>query len=120
MSGHSESCDESRDLCDALFQRLSRRIEHLQRSQSMRWCGFFEEGRKRFAYVNHRKRMTRIEVWCMGEPDDLVKLSHLPIKPRTATSGEFGQDFQARFFVNNLSEIDSAAELLGLVSYRLS
>jgi hypothetical protein len=64
--------------------------------------------------------MSRIEVWCLGEPDTLIKYSRLHIKVRTATRGGFGRDFKARLFVNNLSEIDSVAELLHLVSYRLS
>jgi len=64
--------------------------------------------------------MSRIEVWCLGEPDTLVKYSRLHIKPRTATHGGFGRDFQARLFVNDQSEIDSVAELLHVVSYRLS
>ena len=64
--------------------------------------------------------MARIEVWCLGEPDDLAQNTTLQVEPRTPTSGGFGLQFQARFFVDNLLDIDPAAELLYQVSYPLS
>ena len=120
MSDHSESCDESRALCDALFRGLSQKISDLQASRSMRWCGFFQSGRKRFAYINHRKTMARIEVWCLGEPGELAANPSLAVVPRTPTSGGFGEQFQARFLADGPSEIDAAIELLYRLSYPLS
>ena len=117
MSDHSESGEASRHLCNALSRELQQRIPFLRRVQSARWCGFFQEGRKRFAYVNHRKQMSRIEVWCLGDPEALAKESRLTVKERSPTSGGFGREFRARFFVDELSDVVSAAEALVSVSY---
>ena len=94
MSGHTESCDASRILCDALYPGLRSKIIDLRSSQSMRWCGLFESGSKRFAYINHRKTMARIEVWCLGELDVLAPNPTLQIEPRTQTSGGLGCNFK--------------------------
>lgn len=118
MSDHTESCSQSQDLCDALFAQLVRKIPHLQRSQSARWCALFEDGRKRFAYVTHRKRMNRIEVWCLGEFEQLEEHSDLPVKPRTPTTSGW-RGFGGRIFVDDISQIDAAAELLCQVSYQI-
>jgi hypothetical protein len=92
----------------------------LQRSQSAKWCGYFEKGNKRFAYVNHRKEQNRIEVWFLGEVDDESKYPHLDIQARTPTSGGFGRDFGARFFLDSLDRIPEAGKLLLNVSHAAS
>ena len=120
MSDHSDSVNDSTDLCDELFSHLARRIPGLQRSQSVRWCALFQKGRTRFAYVSHRKTMSRIEVWCLGEISALADGSSLTFYPRKPTAGGFGRDFEARFFVDYSSQLDDAAQILYDVSYRES
>jgi hypothetical protein len=117
MSAHSESCKESSILCDQLFHVLNQKIKNLQKSQSVRWCGFFEKGKKRFAYINHRKTQAKIEIWCLGNPDELMEKSTFSIIKRVPTSGGFGRDFQARFFIESSYEIEAVAQLLYSVSY---
>jgi len=120
MSDHEEACDESKALCDRLFECLSQRIPNLNRVETIRWCGLYQQGRNRFVYVNHRKRMSRIEVWCLGDPAELQSITTLNVEHRQPTTGGWGELFQSRFFVDHLSEIDPACELLYQVSYRLS
>jgi hypothetical protein len=68
MSNHIEACRSSSILCESLFKCLSTRIPNLQRVEIKSWCGFFGEGKRRFAYISHRINMDRIEIWCMGDP----------------------------------------------------
>ena len=112
MSDHTDCCSESRGLCEALFNGLRGRIVDLTRSESTRWCGFFQLKRNRFCYINHHKTMSRTEVWCLGELSNLVSFTPMPVNPRTATSGGFGKQYQARFFIDELSQIDGAVEVL--------
>ena len=120
MSDHDQSYSESQELCDALLSVLAGRIPSLRTSQSERWCGFFEEGKRRFAYVNHRKRMNRIEVWFLGEPEELSDYSASGVELRSPTTGGFGRQFQARMFLDNTQQVNEVANLLVDVSYRLS
>lgn len=116
MSDHTEASQEARILCDLLLEELGSRIPNLKRKQSKRWCGIFQSGRKRFAYVNHRRIMSRLEIWCLGKPSDLQHKSHLRIIPRKDTNSGFGI-FQSRFFIENESQVSEAAKLLADVSY---
>jgi len=120
MSDHMEASEESKSLCDKLYERLSKRISNLQRVETQRWCGLYQPNRNRFAYINHRKRMHRIEVWCLGDPTELQRNTTLNVKPRQPTTGGFSALFQARFFVDHPSEIETACDLLYQISYRLS
>ena len=116
MSNHNEAGTASQDLCEGLANRLARRIPNFQVAQSTKWCGFYAEGKKRFAYVNHRKQMGRIEVWCLGELDALAMYPNIEVKPRNPSTGGF-INFQARFFLNDQSLLDEAADLLYRVAY---
>ena len=120
MSDHTEASLESTVLCDKLYECLSKCILNLKKVQKQRWCGFYQQDRKRFAYINHRKTMSRIEVWCLGDPIELQESTRLNVEPRNPSSGGFGTQFEARFFVDSISDIDSACELLFTVSYRSS
>ena len=120
MSAHEQACEDSRLLCDKLYQCLSRRISHLRCVETQRWCALYQRGRKRFAYLNHRKRLSRVEVWCLGDPATLQEDGNLTVRPRQQTTGGFGKAFQARFFLNNPSQINSACELLHRVSFTRS
>ncbi len=120
MSGHNEACEDSNILCDKLYECLLKKIINLKRKETKEPCGLYQEGRKRFAYIYHRKYIRRIEVWCLGDPEELQRKTTLKIKiRRIPTTGGFGK-FQASFFVNHQSEIKSACELLYQESYRLS
>ena len=71
MTGHAQAALESKALCDLLFSSLAKTVPRLSRSESERWCALYREDERRFAYVNHRKRLSRVEVWCLGDPSDL-------------------------------------------------
>jgi len=121
MSDHTEACDNSQMLCDMLYQCLARRIPNLKRGQTKRWCPLYQLGRSRFAYVNHRKSMSRIEVWCLGDPAELQQRTSINIVPRTEIkSGGWEERFQTRFRVSYPSQIESACKILYEVSYQLS
>ncbi len=117
MSDHSEAGEKSQELCQGLANRLARRVPDFEVSPSAKWCGFYAKGRKRFAYVNHRKRLVRIEVWCLGELDDLAIYPNIEVEPRNPSTGGFSRDFQARFFLDDQSLLDVAADILFRVSY---
>lgn len=114
---HTLASDESKEFCDVLFAKLSELIPNLQRMSSKRWCGLFQQGRSRFTYVNHRKRLSRVEVWCLGNPADLKKHSKLDIEERQPTTGGFGKLYQARFFIDAHSQIENAVQTLYRVSF---
>jgi len=120
MSDHAEASPDSKAICDRLFGGLSSRILNLRRVESQRWCGVYQDGRRRFAYVNHRKGMSRIEIWCLGEPEELQKRTGLTINPRNPTTGGFGAAFSSHFFVDGFADADAACDVLFAVSFRLS
>jgi hypothetical protein len=120
LSDHFEACDDSGNLCDSLYQSLSQKIPKLNRDYKKRWFCIFQKDRKRFAYINHRKTLRRIEVWCLGEFSDLQDKTNLKIEPRKPTTGGFGRSFQCRFFINQFSDIATACDVLYSVSYQLS
>jgi hypothetical protein len=51
---------------------------------------------------------------------ELQSNTSLRIMSRKETRGGWGKDFQAHFFINNASQIDSACDLMYQVSYGLS
>jgi hypothetical protein len=120
VNAHNESHSDSAFLCDSLFQGLSQRIRDLQREERQRWCCFFKPGCRRFAYVSHRKQSARLEVWFLGEVESPDQYPTLDIRKRSPTSGGFGQAFKARFYLDNLSQMPDAINLLYYVSYFLS
>lgn len=120
MNHHHSAAEISRRMCEHLQSTLSSRIPNLIRSESTQWCGLSQAGRNRFAYVNHRKRMYRIEVWCMGDPAQLQLHTRLNVQTRQPTTGGFGERFQARVFVDSNDYIEEIAEMLFRVSFPLS
>jgi hypothetical protein len=117
---HFIASKESREYCDILFSKLNKLIPNLQRSQSKEWCGFFKQGRSRFAYINHRKRLSRVEVWFLGDTSTLQKSNGLQVEERQPTTGGFGKQYQARFFIDAPSQIDEAVKILYEISYQKS
>ena len=120
MSDHIDACEESKALCDKLYECLSKKITNLKRAETQRWCALYQSDRTRFAYVNHRRTMSRIEIWCLGDSSELQKNTSLHVVPREEIRGGWAKRFQARFRVEHPSGIDSACDLLYRVSYRLS
>jgi len=51
MTGHERASQDSRNLCDQLFEALQKLIPDLQRSPTQGSCGLYQDGRTRFAYV---------------------------------------------------------------------
>ncbi len=120
-NAHQQASEESQDLCDALFGQLEARIPDLRRDNLQKWCGFYQENHNRFAYINHRKTMSMIEVWCTGDPSELAaKAQSLQIKPRDIIRTGWEKRFQCRFFVSSLDQINEAAAILYQVSYRVA
>jgi hypothetical protein len=120
MSAHSEASSGSQDLCQKLYELLSKCIPGLHCKQTKRWCALFKEGSKRFAYINHRKKMKKIEVWCSGDVDELSAHSGIHIIPRDKMRGGWEEGFPARIIIEDDSDIIHACDLLFNVSFRSS
>src|SRR3990172_7049038 len=99
---HNQASDESRRMCLELYELLSKSISNLERTESQQWCGLAQSGRSKFAYINHRKRMSRIEIWCMGDPADLQRHTRLKVQKRRPTTGGFGKRIQRVFLLTPL------------------
>lgn len=119
MNHHHSASEGSRRMCERLESTLVSRIPNLLRSESNQWCGFSQAGGSKFAYVNHRKKMHRIEIWCMGEPDELQSYTQLQVHKRQPTTGGFGKKYQARVFLDSPEYIEEVANMLFKVSFPL-
>jgi 5-methylcytosine-specific restriction endonuclease McrA len=118
---HHICSHESRLLCEALSTGLGENIPNLKRSESQQWCGLYQDGRNRFAYISHQKSGSAITIWCLGEPEGLIEVtkdSHLQIRPRAISKGGWDKTFKCRFTLEDISEIDAAINALTAVSYR--
>jgi hypothetical protein len=111
ITDHDAASRASADLCDRLYTLLGQRIERLQRSKVGRWCCSFPEGENKFAYVTHRKRKRRLEVWFAGAEGSESRFPQRDIRPRSATDSGW-QRFNFRFYVEDLSQAIAAADLL--------
>jgi len=121
MSDHSDSSHDSQSLCDQLHDALAQRIEGLARTMVQRWCCYHKPGRqRRFAYVTHRLRTGRLEVWFLGGTDCAPSYPSLEVRARKPTRGSFGKNYPARFLVETTAQVQDAADLLFHVSYPLS
>lgn len=118
MSGHVEACESSKDLCDKLYECLLRRIPNLRRIEGENYCALYQNNRKKFAYIRHRKKMFRIQIWPLGNPHELQKYTTLTIRPRKSLTPGWAESFTCSFFVDDVSEIDEACEPLYKVSFR--
>ncbi len=118
MSAHTTACEESRALCESLYSCLSKKIPNLQRSQSKNWCGLFQPGHKRFAYINHTKRKHQISIWFSGDPSDFQKKTSLTVMPRKKIETGWEKAFPARIFLRSQADVESACDALFQVSYR--
>lgn len=120
MSAHELASVGSKNLCDLLIKELQKKIPQLECARSKNWCGIFEPGKNRFAFISHRKKQNKIEVWCAGDVDDLTVPASINVIPRDKIRPGWEELYPARFFIENDSDISAASELLYRVSYASS
>ncbi len=108
----------SKQLFYQLAEQLKKNIVGLSVSETDKWCGFYQKGGKRFAYILLAKRKPKIDVWCLGDVDYIHKKygQKIKFKLRQKTSGEFGKNFQISFVIENSEDIESAVLLLTEIS----
>jgi len=120
MSDHIEASLGSKNMCQKLFDCLAEKIPNLKRSQSKNWCGFYQAGRNRFAYISHRKQSSDIQIWCSGDVEDLLNESRIEVIPREEIKSGWEEKYPARFYVKSDLDIDPACDLLYKISYPTS
>jgi len=120
MSAHDLASTGSKNLCELLIRELQNKIPRLECARSKSWCGLYEPGRNRFAYISHRKRQQKIEVWCAGDVDDLTSATSINVIPRDTIKPGWEERYPARFIIENESNIGAASDLLYRVSYASS
>lgn len=113
-----ENLSVSKQLFYQLAEQLKKSIVGLSVSETDKWCGFYQKGGKRFAYILLAKRKSKIDVWCLGNVDYIHKKysSKIKFKLRQKTSGEFGKNFQISFVIENSEDIENAVLLLTEIS----
>lgn len=108
----------SKQLFYELSKKLKGNIAHLSVSETDKWCGFYQQGGKRFAYILLAKKKPKIEIWCLGD-SEIIKPKYssiLNFKQRQETTGGFGKDFQINFVIDDFNQIEQAAVLLSEIS----
>lgn len=113
-----ENLSVSKQLFYQLAEQLKKNIVGLSVSETDKWCGFYQKGGKRFAYILLAKRKPKIDVWCLGDVDYIHKKYSptIKFKLRQKTSGEFGKNFQISFVIENSEDIENAVLLLTEIS----
>lgn len=64
-----EKLSISKQLFYQLVERLKKNIVSLSVSETDKWCGFYQRGGKRFAYILLTKTKPKIDIWCSGNTD---------------------------------------------------
>jgi len=119
MSAHSQTSQESRDLCDQLFAALQATIPDMRRSSTLGSCGLYQQGRTRFAYAYHSS--THLEIWCRGNVESLKQHDHgLGVVPRARQRPGWEKNFPAHFQISSPDQIPAAVSLLADVSLAAS
>ena len=113
-----ESVISSKQLFYQLARRLKKIIVGLTVSETDKWCGLYQTGGKRFAYILLAKRKPKVSIWCLGNIDYIKDKYAGKIKfiTRQKTSGGFGKDFQVSFVIENSEDIENAVFLLTEIS----
>lgn len=113
-----ENLSVSKQLFYQLAEQLKKNIVGLSVSETDKWCGFYQKGGKRFAYILLAKRKPKIEIWCIGNVDYIKHKYAGKIKflARQETSGGFGKNFQISFAVENSEDIKNTVLLLTEIS----
>lgn len=121
ISAHSQASQESARLCDKLFEELGQLIPNLQRNPTQGSCGIWQTGRTRFAYIYHSKTMSRIEIWCRGDMDQLLKNDPgFEVEARKNPRHGWEESFPVRFRAYRQEQIPAAARYLKDNSYPAS
>ena len=113
-----EKLSISKQLFYQLAEQLKKHIVGLSVSETDKWCGFYQKGGKRFAYILLAKRKPKIDIWCLGNLDYIHKKygSKIKFKLRQETSGEFAKNFQINFVIENSEDIENAVFLITEIS----
>jgi len=113
-----EKLNTSKQLFHQLVGQLEKNIAGLYISETDKWCGIYQKGGKRFAYVLLTKTKPKIDIWCLGNVEYIHKKygTKIKFKIRQETSGGFGQEFQINFVVENSEDINNAVPLLVEIS----
>lgn len=108
----------SKQLFHQLAERLRKVIAGLSVSETDKWCGLYQKGGKRFAYILLTKQKPKIAVWCLGNVDYIKQKygTSIKFKTRRETSGGFGKNFQINFIIENSEDIENAVLLLAEIS----
>jgi hypothetical protein len=121
MTAHAHASQDSKDLCDRLFDALQKAIPKLQRSPTVGSCGLYQEGRTRFAYAYHSTIESHIKIWCRGDVDDLQHHDKgLGVIPRVRQRPGWEKEFPAHFVISSTDQIAAAVRLLTDVSFAAS
>lgn len=64
-----ENLSVSKQLFYQLAEQLKTSIVGLSVSETNKWCGFYQKGGKRFAYILLTKTKPKIDIWCLGNTD---------------------------------------------------
>lgn len=107
---HRSACNKSAALCDELFRELKSRLKGIPIRRSARYCCF---GNPRFAWINHRKKTSRIDVWCIGESqilEDRARAKGLDFARKHSVFGD------GRFVLTKHTDISDLADILIEVS----
>lgn len=113
-----ERINISKQLFYQLVKKLKNNIAGLTFSETDKWCGLYQKGGKRFAYILLAKRKPKISIWCIGNSSYIREKYTDKIKflIRKKTTGSFGKDFQISFVVENVVDIENAVLLLTEIS----
>ncbi len=65
--------DTSKQLFYLLAEQLKKNIVGLSVAETDKWCGFYQKGGKRFAYILLAKRNPKVSIWCFGNADYIKK-----------------------------------------------
>jgi len=113
-----EKLSISKQLFYQIANRLKNNIVALSVSETDKWCGLYQKGGKRFAYILLAKNKPKIDVWCLGNIDYIKQkyIGKIKFLKRQETTGSFGNNFQISFVVENLEDIENAVALLAEIS----
>lgn len=110
--------DTSKQLFYQLAEQLKKIIVDLSVSVTDKWCGLYQKGGKRFAYILLAKRKPKVTIWCLGNADYIKHkyTGKIIFLTRQQTWGGFGKNFQVNFVIENTEDIENAVLLLTEIS----
>ncbi len=113
-----ENISISKQLFRKLVNQLEPLIVDLHAIETDKWCGLFQKGGKRFAYILVHKIKPKIDIWCLGDVISITEKyqTKIKFKERDGTKGSFGKNFQINFTVENDTDIENAVFLLYEIS----